>query len=933
MISCGHCGGRHPTVAEVRGCSGAPADTPPPAQVGPGAAPAPVVTSVALDVDWARLAGPVALGRNLVITPGQAVPEPWALAPRVVVEHDTPDTVAELRTHRLARQSIVIELRGELPPADPTLTIDYWHLAPDTDLEGEALRHLVLAHSVDARDPQRPSIHAVDLAVAAGAEPVVDGSGDVVGPDGPIWCDGGPLDWVTVEADGTPIVPLANLRVGSLRPLGTGTPSSRLAPDQLAAVVHGGAGARIIAPAGSGKTTVLTERARHLIHDRGVDPAAVCLLAFNVRARAEMQERTNDLPGLEIRTLNSLALAIIAGRAPFTRPRSGPGTQVIDEPHVRRLLDELVSTRRQAMADPMAVYLEALTSTRLGLRSPEVVEQEFGGDVRDFPAVVAGYREALARHGLLDFDEQILGAIEILCRDPEARAAARRACQVVLVDEFQDLTPAHVLLVRLLAGPEANVFGVGDDDQTIYGYAGASPAWLIDYADLFPGSGSHDLTVNYRCAAPVVDGARTLLGHNRHRIAKTIHSFAEREPEDGALDLVSGPDPTALTCDAVQALVDDGVPPSDIAVLTRVNATLLGPALSLDAASVASTKPVDLRFLERTGVSAVLAWLRLATAPAQRLLGRDLGVAVRRPPRGLRPNLVDWIVEKPSLGEIVSLANRLKSEKDRVRLEDFVADLGQLRALAEGGAETAELIVAIRDIVGLGSALDNRLDASRRSVDRSAHGDDVAALLAVAALEPDAARFPSWLAERLEHSVHDPAGVQLSTTHRVKGREWPHVIVHDATAGLFPHRLASDVEEERRVFHVAVTRSSQRTLVVAGVPASPFVEQLHTEADPEAPEPEPVAPQRSDSGGGARTKKVERPEGPVADALRTWRFEKARAAKMPAYVIFNDATLAQLAERLPGDERALLRISGIGPVKVERYGEEILAIIAEHCDS
>jgi len=266
-------------------------------------------------------------------------------------------------------------------------------------------------------------------------------------------------------------------------------------------------------------------------------------------------------------------------------------------------------------------------------------------------------------------------------------------------------------------------------------------------------------------------------------------------------------------------------------------------------------------------------------------------------------------------------------------VEDFVADLGQLRALAEGGAETAELIVAIRDIVGLGSALDNRLDASRRSVDRSAHGDDVAALLAVAALEPDAARFPSWLAERLEHSVHDPAGVQLSTTHRVKGREWPHVIVHDATAGLFPHRLASDVEEERRVFHVAVTRSSQRTLVVAGVPASPFVEQLHTEADPEAPEPEPVAPQRSDSGGGVRTKKVERPEGPVADALRTWRFEKARAAKMPAYVIFSDATLAQLAERLPGDERALLRISGIGPVKVERHGEEILAIIAEHRDS
>ncbi|MEM8708042.1 MAG: UvrD-helicase domain-containing protein, partial [Actinomycetota bacterium] len=376
MINCGHCGGRHATVAEVRSCSGAPAgsapaappshDDTPPLDLYDDAAPtrrsatrgtaAPTAATVALAPDWNRLAGPSALGRNLVITSGQAVPEPWALAPVVAVAADHPDTVAELRTHRLARQPVVIELAGELPAADPALTVDYWHLAPDTDLEGEALRQLVLAHAVDARDPEQPSIHAVDLAVAAGATPATDGPGDVVGPDGPLWCDGGPLDWQALEADDTPVIPLANLRVGSLRPLGTEPPSARLAPDQLAAVEHGGAGARIIAPAGSGKTTVLTERARHLIRDRGIDPKAICLLAFNVRARAEMQERTTDLPGLEIRTLNSLALAIVAGRAPFVRPRSGPGTQVIDEPQVRRLLDDLVSTRRQAMADPMAVY-------------------------------------------------------------------------------------------------------------------------------------------------------------------------------------------------------------------------------------------------------------------------------------------------------------------------------------------------------------------------------------------------------------------------------------------------------------------------------------------------------------------------------------------------------------------------------------------------
>ena len=138
MISCGHCGGRHPTVAEVRSCSGAPAGaSPQPASDGydpsmfdePAAAaparrrPAPVgdLATVALEPEWDHLAGPSALGRNLVITDGQAVPAPWELAPRVRVEADHPDTVAELRTHRLARQPIVIELAMELPAADPSL--------------------------------------------------------------------------------------------------------------------------------------------------------------------------------------------------------------------------------------------------------------------------------------------------------------------------------------------------------------------------------------------------------------------------------------------------------------------------------------------------------------------------------------------------------------------------------------------------------------------------------------------------------------------------------------------------------------------------------------------------------------------------------------------------------------------------------------------
>jgi DNA helicase-2/ATP-dependent DNA helicase PcrA len=930
MIACGHCGGRHATVAEVRDCSVEPGTAPVAgAPAAPLRRPAPA-HDIALAADWHHLAGPARLARNLLVLPDQSAPAPWADAPRIVVD-DTPDALTKLREARRLRQRVVIELAVDLPAPDPVLAVDYWHLAPETELEGETIRHLVLGHTVDARDPAAPTIAEVSAAVAAGATVRTTGPGDIETATGPAWVDGGPLDWFDPDELGAPVVPAVHLHIGSLQVLGTGRPDADLAVDQLAAVSHGGGGARIIAPAGSGKTRVLTERARHLVKDRGIEPSTICMVAFNVRAREEMQERTTDLPGLEIRTLNSLALAILAGRGPFASPVGRRAPRVIDEREVRRVLDDLVAGRRQAMADPMAVWLEALTATRLGLRSPSAVEKEFGGDVRDFAKVVPEFRTRLARAAVVDFDEQILGAIEVLCTDPFARGAARRACGVLLVDEFQDLTPAHVLLIRLLAGPTAEVFGVGDDDQTIYGYAGASPSWLIDFADLFPGSAAHDLRINYRCPPAVVQAAATLLTHNRRRIDKTIDAAPGRPHGSGELEIASGTDPLAATVERVTELVASGVRPADIAVLTRVNATLLGPMLLLGEAGIPTSSPVDAHFLERTGVAGALAWLRVAVAPEQALPDSALETAVRRPPRGISRRLAEWVGEQRSPRQLEQLAGRLNQSRDTDKILGFTDDVRMIRKLADDGADTAQLLEAIRDRVGLGQALDSRLDASRRSVDRSAHGDDLAALLAVASAQPDPAEFPSWLADRLQTAQPDWAGVRLSTIHRVKGREWPFVIVHDATAGLMPHRLAADREEERRVFHVAVTRGSEQVLVTAAMPPSPFIAQLHTRRDPEAePEPE-LRPARSTGTTPTRSREVPEVgsliEASLREQLKTWRTATAKTAGVPAYVVCNDATLYDLARLRPVDDDELLSVPGIGPVKVEKYGAEILAII------
>ena len=959
MIACGHCGGRHATVKEVRTCSLDTESTdidsessPPRLTEFSADRPKPPnrCRPVVLDPDWQRLAGPEALGRNLVVNPGQDAPEPWAGCERIVFD-GKPGAIDHLRALRKTRTRAVIELRIDLSDEPPVLDVSYWYLSPNTDLEGESEQHLVFEHSVDARVPAKPTIRAVSRAVSAGAKPLTHGPGDVETNEGPAWCDGGSLEWFDDSELGAPVIPAVHLCIGSVATIRNLAPDADLADDQLLAVAHSGGGARIIAPAGSGKTRVLTERARHLVRDRGIDPTTVCLVAFNVRAREEMQERTTDLVGLQIRTLNSLALAILRGSGPFCRPVDRNPPQVIDEHEVRQMLDSFVGGRRVAMADPLAVWIEALTATRLGLRSPSAVEQEFGGDVREFADVVPRFRARLAEAGVVDFDEQILGAIEVLCTDPNARAAARRVCGVLLVDEFQDLTPAHILLIRLLAGPAANVFGVGDDDQTIYGYAGASPSWLIDFADLFEGSAAHDLQVNYRCPPRVVEAAATLLTHNRRRVDKTIKALPGRATLSNEIEVLASDDPLEATINRVSKLLNNNMALNSIAVLARVNATLLGPMILLEEDGIPTNRPVGPSFMERTGVAGALAWLSLAVAPENSLPSDALETAVRRPPRGISRRLAGWVGEQQSPRQLKALAGRLNQERDQIKILEFTAQLEALRKLADRDADTVRLLVAIRDDIGLGRALDNRLDASRRSVDRSTHGDDLAALLAVAKRCGDPAEFSGWLAKRLnpaspgqtspEQTRTEQSRIMLSTIHRVKGREWPHVIVHDASEGLMPHRLSSDTEEERRVFHVAITRASESVAITAGRPESRFVAEMRTPAQLEPAEqlePEGRAP--AESSNSKPTPTHRRRRGPIEpptastldevrlrEELRTWRSATAKSPAVPAYVVISDETLYQIAALQPRSDDELLSISGIGPVKLERYGEAIFAMV------
>jgi DNA helicase-2/ATP-dependent DNA helicase PcrA len=314
--------------------------------------------------------------------------------------------------------------------------------------------------------------------------------------------------------------------------------------------------------------------------------------------------------------------------------------------------------------------------------------------------------------------------------------------------------------------------------------------------------------------------------------------------------------------------------------------------------------------LTRTGLRTALAYLRIATRP-ERIAPDDLADTLRRPARRLT-GVVGANGRATSLG---ALARRIATvdAEHRESLRRYVDDLALLATLARDGADSARFVAAVRDTIRLGASLD-ALDRRRVRPEGLSHGDDLDPLLDLAALKPD----PDALTRRLVEHLHAAArargdgggahGVTLSTVHRVKGREWDVVVLVGLRAGLVPHRLCDDTEEERRVLHVAITRARERLVLVSDPDRpSPFLPELLGTLRP--------------SGDAAPNETV------IVDALRAWRRDRAAADGVPAFLVAHDRTLADLARRRPQDRSALRACHGIGPARMTRYGDELLALL------
>jgi DNA helicase-2/ATP-dependent DNA helicase PcrA len=657
------------------------------------------------------------------------------------------------------------------------------------------------------------------------------------------------------------------------------------------------------AGAGTGKTRAVTYRIAHAVRTGAHDPRRGLAVTFTTRAAGEMRERLLRLgvDGMQVRTFHSAALRqlrhfwpraiggqphdVIAKATPLVAEAASRCAVATDTATVRDLVAE-IAWAKQVEVDPEH-YPE-----RAAQRTPPLPPA-------DVARVYAAYDELKSDRGVMDFDDVLLMTVGLLGERPDILDEVRSAYRWFTVDEFQDVSPLQHRLLELWLGDRQDICVVGDAAQTIYSFAGATDRFLRDFPRRFPDATEVRLVRDYRSTEPIVTWANAIL--------------ADAGDEEGRLvsQCGPGPDPEVRDFDDEVAeaqavaghiadLIADGVPPEGIAILVRINALMPAFEESLSALGIPLVLRGGERFFERREVREAVTRLRGAARS-----GEAAGAPLQEQVASVL-SAMGWSDEAPRTTGAV-----------RERWESLASIVDLARAEGDGGGDLASLV----------DELDRRAAAQHAPVAR---------------------------------------GVTLATIHAAKGLEWEAVVIAGCAEGSIPHAQSTSPEalaEERRLFYVAVTRARRRLLVTwsrsrqpggrAARQRSRFLDAFV--ARESGDDIAPRASVRRGRGGRAAAR-----SGPAAcrscgrslvtgaervrlrcrtcpptaseatiDRLRAWRLERAREREVPAYVIFTDATMEALAETLPRDSEQLLAISGIGPDKVDRYGDALLALLAE----
>ncbi|MDP8961694.1 MAG: DNA helicase PcrA [Actinomycetota bacterium] len=643
-----------------------------------------------------------------------------------------------------------------------------------------------------------------------------------------------------------------------------------LNPAQRDAVLTTDGPVLCIAGAGSGKTRVLTHRVAHLIRDCAIDPFAILAITFTNKAAREMRERVSQLVGTRLGermwviTFHSACARLLrreASRLGYTSTFS-----IYDEADSRRLLAQVM---KDLDLDDRRLSARTIQSA-ISRAKDELVDFETyslcaTSDLEQRIAeVYRTYQGRLLRANAVDFDDLIMKTVELLQLFPEVLRHYQEKFRYILVDEYQDTNRAQYHLVNLLASEHRNLMVVGDADQAVYSFRGATIRNLLDFERDYPDATVVKLTQNYRSTQTILDAANAVIRHNIARQPKELWTDKGVGPNVVRYEAEDERDEAAFIAEEVERLRAEGVRFGDVAVFYRTNAQ----SRVLEEVFVRVGTPYrvigGVRFYERKEIKDLLAYLRVLVNPADDLSVKRI---INTPLRGIGAKTTSHLDlhagrERISFLEACRQGERIPhlGTRQLAAIGEFVALLDVLHGFATEGMALPDLLETVWTRSGYLKELQ-----AERTIEALGREENLRELASVAReyheRDPEGglAGFLEAVALMTEQDdlTEDTSAVTFMTLHNAKGLEFPVVFLGGMEDGVFPHVRtfgdAHELEEERRLCYVGLTRARERLYVVhayhrslwGGVsynPPSRFLREL----------PDEVEVRSADRGSAAR---------------------------------------------------------------------------------
>ncbi len=587
----------------------------------------------------------------------------------------------------------------------------------------------------------------------------------------------------------------------------------------------------VLAGAGSGKTRVLTHRIAWLVQAMGVSPYAILAVTFTNKAAGEMRGRVEQLlghatGGMWIGTFHGLAHRLL--RAHWQEAGLPQAFQILDADDQTRLVKRLLRERGldESRWPPRMVAGYINGRKEEGLR-PSAIQPGFDPASQQLLELYEAYERLCRQGGLVDFAELLLRALELLRDTPALREHYRRRFSHLLVDEFQDTNALQYGWLRLLAGDTGQVFAVGDDDQSIYGWRGAKVEHIQNFERDFPNSHVVRLEQNYRSTATILQAANAVIAHNHERLGKNLWTAGLQGEPIQVYCAFNEQDEARFVAERIESWRDSGHALAEAAILYRSNAQ----SRVLEEALIRHELPYriygGLRFFERAEIKDMLAYLNLARH-------RDNDAAFERvvnvPPRGIGDKTLELVRDAAREGRqslwqaaLALLAEGRLSGRAASAIRGFVLGIDAMAAAIEE-LPLEQQVAHVAEASGLlefhkkdaergemrAENIEELISAARgfslREEDMAAGIPPLEAFLAHAALE----------AGEAQGGAHEDC-VQMMTLHAAKGLEFPLVFIVGLEEGLFPHQMSredpSRLEEERRLAYVGITRAREQLVL------------------------------------------------------------------------------------------------------------------------